>query len=59
MGPSSSFIKLWGIPIILGVLTCFGLLAALLGVGIWHGMAWAALTVPLLVGIGFWVFPRR
>ncbi len=46
-------------PILLGVLTCFGLLAALLGVGIWHGMAWIALAVPLLVGIGFWVFPRR
>lgn len=55
----SVFLKVWSAPITLGLLTCFGLLSALLGVGIWHWLAWIALSIPLLAGIGFWIFPRR
>lgn len=51
--------RLWGAPAVLGVLTCFGLLAALLGVDVWHWLAWAALAMPVVVGVGFWLFPRR
>ena len=39
--------RIWAIPILLGVLTLFGLLAALLGAGLWHWLAWAALAIPL------------
>lgn len=56
---TSVFLKVWGAPIALGLLTCFGLLSALLGVGLWHWMAWLSLSIPLLAGIGFWIFPRR
>ncbi len=51
--------RLWGVPTVLGVLTGFGLLAALLGVDIWHWLAWVALAMPVVAGIWFWVFPRR
>ncbi|HUG57133.1 MAG TPA: hypothetical protein VL002_02730 [Candidimonas sp.] len=51
--------RLWGAPGVLGVLTCFGLLAALLGVDIWHWLAWVALAAPVVAGVWFWLFPRR
>lgn len=40
-------IKLWGMPIILGVLTMVGLISAILGVGFWHYISWLTLSVPL------------
>lgn len=39
--------KLWGMPIILGILTMIGLIAAILGVGVWHYISWLALGIPL------------
>lgn len=53
------FLKVWGAPIALGLLTCFGLLAALLGIGLWHWSAWLALSIPLITGVRFWIAPRR
>lgn len=47
--PANNFSRIWSIPILLAALTLFGLLAALLGVGIWHGLAWTALCVPLAI----------
>ena len=29
------FLRLWGIPVILGLITCIGLISALLGDGFW------------------------
>lgn len=52
------FLRVWGAPLLIAALTLFGLLAALLGTGIWHWMAWAALAVPVAVGLRFWVAPR-
>lgn len=40
---------IWRMPILLGALTLFGLLAALLGTGIWHVLSWIAIAAPLLV----------
>ncbi|NYT85231.1 hypothetical protein [Pollutimonas harenae] len=51
--------RVWGAPVLLGVLTCFGLLAALLGVGVWHWLAWTALAAPVAAGVWFWMWPRR
>ncbi len=42
-----SFWQIWLTPIVIGVLTAFGLMAALLGVGIWHWLSWLALIAPL------------
>ncbi|MDR5779463.1 hypothetical protein QCE63_08480 [Caballeronia sp. LZ065] len=41
--------KIWTIPLLLAVLTLFGLLSALLGTGVWHPLAWLALAVPVAV----------
>lgn len=39
--------ELWGMPIILGILTLVGLIAAILGVGFWHYISWFSLSIPL------------
>lgn len=44
-------------PILLGALSIFGLLAALLGTGAWHWASWTALTILLVVILRYWVFP--
>jgi len=41
---------IWGMPILLGLLTVAGLLVALVGDGIWDLVSVAALAVPVLVG---------
>ncbi|MDR6944215.1 hypothetical protein [Mucilaginibacter pocheonensis] len=43
------FKRVWGMPLLLAVLTLFGLLAALLGIGYWNLIAWVTISVPLLV----------
>ena len=43
------FKKVWGAPLLLAALTLFGLLAALLGTGIWYWAAWVTIGIPLLV----------
>jgi hypothetical protein len=45
-----SFSRVWRWPLVLAVLTVFGLLSALLGQGgIWWGLSWGALAMPILV----------
>lgn len=44
-----SFLKIWGIPIILAFVSLFGLIAALLGDGIWDILGWLALSIPLFL----------
>ena len=44
-----SLLQIFVVPLILGVLSIFGLAAALLGEGIWHVLSWAALAVPLVL----------
>lgn len=53
-------IRLWRGPVVCGSSIAFGLLAALLGQGyIWHGLAWAALALPLLAIVIFaWPWKR-
>lgn len=46
---STTFKKIWRIPFWLGILTLFGLLIAILGTGFWYGIAWVAVSLPLLV----------
>lgn len=41
--------KVWGAPLILALISVFGLLAALLGTGIWYILSWIALIVPLAI----------
>ncbi|WP_245220118.1 hypothetical protein [Pusillimonas caeni] len=55
----SSFKKVWGAPIALAVLTCAGLLSALLGAETWHWVSWLCLAIPLATGLGYWLRPRK
>ncbi|HEY4204452.1 MAG TPA: hypothetical protein VGM35_05490 [Xanthobacteraceae bacterium] len=41
--------RIFRIPALLAVVTAFGLVAALLGDGVWDGASWFALAVPLVV----------
>lgn len=58
MAHGTSVIRIWGAPIALAVLTCVGLLAALLGTGVWHWASWLCLPIPLVTGVGYWLRPR-
>lgn len=59
MSPRHRFWFVWGAPIVLGVLSVFGLLAALLGTGLWHWASWISLTVLLVVILKYWCFPAK
>ncbi|WP_165390957.1 hypothetical protein [Pseudoduganella lutea] len=48
---SPAFLRLWGVPILLGILTTVGLVAALLGDGMWDAVSAVALGLPVLLGI--------
>ncbi|MCC2962725.1 hypothetical protein LK540_20035 [Massilia sp. IC2-278] len=54
---SSPFMKLWGVPILLGILTLIGLLSALFGDGVWDAVSALALGTP--VAVGAWFSLRR
>jgi hypothetical protein len=43
--------QIWGMPIVIGMLSGIGLLSALLGDGMWDALSWLALTAPLVVTI--------
>lgn len=53
----SSLRRLWGAPIVLGVLGLVGLVAALIGDGIMDAVSYLLLAVPLAVIV--WAIARR
>ena len=48
---SSTFFKVWGMPIVLGIVTIIGLLLAIMGTGAWRIFSWITLSLPLGVMI--------
>ncbi|MBD0704679.1 hypothetical protein FHJ31_06020 [Pseudomonas sp. Fig-3] len=46
----SSFWKVFGIPVAIGVLSAAGLFSALLGDGAWDAVSWVGLGVPTVLG---------
>lgn len=44
-----TFGQIFGVPILLAIVTAAGLLSALLGDGVWNALSWLALGIPLLV----------
>ncbi|WP_459614438.1 hypothetical protein [Bordetella sp. 2513F-2] len=59
MSPRNRFLFVWGMPVLMGVLSVFGLLAALLGTGAWHWGSWTALAWLLVVIARYWLWPRE
>jgi hypothetical protein len=59
MSASGRFGFVWGMPALLALATLFGLLAALLGTGIWRWASWLALAWPPGVALRYWVRPRN
>ncbi|MDT3687658.1 MAG: hypothetical protein RO009_21740 [Pseudorhodoplanes sp.] len=49
-----SLLQVFGIPILLGVLSGVGHLSALLGDDLWDGLSWLALGVPCAVIAWYW-----
>ena len=47
----SNFWKVFGTPMVLGLLSAAGLFAALLGDGVWDGLSWIGLGVPAVIGL--------
>lgn len=46
-------LRIFGIPILLGLSSALGLLSALLGDGVWDMVSWFALGLPLAVVLWF------
>jgi len=55
----NAFIKVWKFPALLALLTAAGLIAALVGSGLWHYFSWLALATPLAVAMRFGLFLRK
>lgn len=51
--------KIWGMPILLGILSSVGLISALMEDGIWDGLSWLTLGIPLVLIGWFWWKPAR
>lgn len=47
------------IPIVIGVFSVVGLLSALIGDGIWDGVSWLTLAVPVVLCAYFWIRRSR
>lgn len=41
--------QIWGMPVVLAVVSAVGLISALLGDGIWDVLSWVALAAPIAV----------
>ncbi|MGV3704933.1 MAG: hypothetical protein ACO1NU_06095 [Arcticibacter sp.] len=46
-------LKLWGMPLLIAVITFAGLISAILGTGMWHYMSWVALSYPVYIMIKY------
>ncbi|QJB30923.1 hypothetical protein HF324_05915 [Chitinophaga oryzae] len=53
----NSFSRLWSRPILLAVLSLAGLIAALVGDGIWDIFSWIALGIPVALMVRYWFYP--
>lgn len=56
---NGSFLRLWGWPIVLGISTAIGLIAGLVGDGIWDWVSAVTLGLPVAVGAWFSLVRRR
>jgi len=43
--------QIWGMPVVLAVISAIGLLSALLGDGVWGIVSWVALAMPVMISV--------
>ncbi len=49
--------QIFAIPTVLGVLSIVGLISALVGDGIWDGLSWLLLAIPVVLCAYAWLRP--
>jgi hypothetical protein len=59
MRHGGTFRDVFGIPTLLAIIGAIGLLAALLGDGLWDALSWLALGALVAVIFGCWLKPVR
>ncbi|RFS26622.1 hypothetical protein DVR12_02205 [Chitinophaga silvatica] len=52
-------LRMWGKPILIGLLSIAGLIAALTGDGIWDIFSWITLSIPLFYLFKFCFFSKE
>ena len=57
--PRRTLAQIFAAPAIIGVLSVVGLLSALIGDGVWDGLSWLMLVIPILLYAGFLARGRR
>jgi len=56
--PRQTLPQIFGWPLVIGVLSTVGLIAALVGDGIWNSVSWLTLLLPILLYALFLLRPR-
>ena len=54
-----SLTQIFSVPAVIAIVSAVGLLAALLGDGLWDAVSWLALAVPVAVALGCVARSRR
>lgn len=57
--PRQSLWQIFSWPLVIGVLSTIGLVAALVGDGVWDGVSWLTLFIPIGLYALFLLRPRR
>ncbi|MGN6308645.1 MAG: hypothetical protein ACTHNN_03710 [Xanthobacteraceae bacterium] len=57
--PRQTLSQTFGWPLVIGALSTIGLVAALVGDGVWDSVSWLALLLPILLYGLFLLRPRR
>lgn len=52
----NSFIRVWGMPILLAVISLGGLISALVGDGVWDVVSWIGLGIPITLMVRYYYF---
>ena len=55
----SVFWKVWGLPIIIGILSAIGLVSALTGDGFYDLLSWLTLGIPVVLAVWYLVKPKK
>lgn len=51
--------QIFAVPLLIGVMSIVGLVAALVGDGIWDGLSWLMLVTPIVIYAACIYIPRR